>query len=141
MAKIFLFSFLFLYVNFSCHAQSYLGKTKEEIYQLMDEDFEEPSPTFTADSERPYLQLENGYETLYYYLEDNVCVKFVVVKPYSCSCLETDFNAYQENCIAIGPFEWVSKDYTKIYQMTMQDRTYSLSIVPNGSKALSSLTK
>ena len=141
MAKLLLFSFLFLYISFSCTAQSYLGKTKEEIYQLIDENFKEPSTTFTADSEQPFIQLENGYETLYYYLKNDVCVKFVVVKPYSCNCLETDFTAYQENCIAIGPFKWASKDYTKIYQMTMQDRTYSLSIEPNASKALSSLTE
>lgn len=138
MVKIFLFSFLFLYINFSCHAQSYLGKTKEEIYQLIDEDFEEASPTFTADSERPYLQLENGYETLFYYLQDEVCVEFVVVKPYSCNCLETDFNAYQENCIALSPFKWASKDYSKLYQMNLQKTTYSLSITPYTSKAVAS---
>lgn len=133
MAKIFLFSFLFLYISFNCNAQSYLGQSREEIYQLVSEDFKDVDPIFFADSERPYLQVKNGYETLFYYLEDDVCVEFVVVKPYSCNCLETDFNAYQENCIALAPFKWASKDYSKFYEMTMQDNTYSLSIVANAS--------
>jgi hypothetical protein len=139
MAKFFLLFSLAFFLSFSCVAQSYLGQTREEIYQLISEDFKDIEPTFFADSERPYLQLKNGYETLYYYLEDDICVEFVVIKPYSCNCLETDFNAYEENCIALAPFKWASKDYSKFYEMTMQDSTYSLSIVSNtSSRALSS---
>ena len=134
MRTILLLFCFFLYFNGS--AQSYLGKTREEITRLAGEDFKDAELIYTASPERPYLQLQNGYETLYYYLKNNVCVEFVVVKPYSCNCLETDFQAYQDNCIALGPFKWVSKDYSNVYQMSMQKTTYSLSITPNTSKRL-----
>lgn len=139
MRAFFLFFCLFLYFN--CDAQSYLGKSREEISRLSQKDFKDAELTFVADAERPFLLLKNGYETLYYYLQNEVCVEFVVVKPYSCNCLETDFNAYQENCIALSPFKWASKDYSKLYQMDLQKTTYSLSITPYSSKTLISHSK
>ncbi len=137
MLRFFLLSSIFLALSFHCAAQSYLGKSKEEIQQLAKQDFEDAALVSRAEAERPFLQIKNGYETLYYYLKEGVCTEFVVVKPYSCNCLETDFNAYQENCLPLSPFKWVSKDYSKIYQMSLNKTSYSLSIVPNSSRVLS----
>ena len=124
----------FLYFN--CHAHSYLGKTKKEVFNQSGIDFEDGELSYSADAEQPFIKIVHGYETLYYYFENDTCVKFKVVKPYSCNCLETDIQAYQKHCIPLGELKWISQDQSKIYEMSLMEHTYSLSIVPNSEKLL-----
>jgi hypothetical protein len=132
MARYFLI-LCFLFLSLNLHAQSYLGKNKEEIYELVKARSKKAILEYASDSldaQHPYIKVSHHYETLYYYLEDDVCVKFEVVKPYSCNCLDTDLKAYQQNCIAVGDLKWVDKEYTNIFKMTMYEKEYKLSITP-----------
>lgn len=129
MAKyIFLLSF-FLYFN--SNAQSYIGKSKKEILQLVQKDFTKDAKlSFNSNLGHPYIEVTNDYETLYYYLEEDICVRFVVWKPYSCGCLETDIKAYNENLISNGDLEWKNKEESKVYTMSLHEDNYSLRIEP-----------
>lgn len=129
MARI-LFIFL-LFVCFNGNAQSYLGKSRKEIAKLAKTDFSNPKVSFNSNSEHTYVKIINEYESLYYYLENDVCVKFVVYKPYSCNCLEADIQAYKSQLISYGDLKWVSKDNSKIYEITLYGNKYSISIVPH----------
>lgn len=125
-----LFFLLPLFFCFNGYAQSHLGKTKTELLELCRSDFPRAETIYVNEGDAAYIQVLHGYETLFYHLEDDVCVMFEVLKPYSCDCLETDIAAYKKNAIALGNLKWVSKDYKKIYQMTLQQEYYSLSIIP-----------
>lgn len=122
--------FCLLFVGFKSYAQTFLGNSKAEILASAYADFDEDKIAIkkldTADS---YIKVVNGYETLYYYLKNDVCAEFVVVKPYSCNCLQVDITAYNENCIATGDHEWVSKDRSKKYKMTLNESDYAVSVV------------
>lgn len=136
MAKyIFIFSF-FLYFN--CNAQSYLGKTRNEIKKLSKVDFQDAKITFSSNSDNTFIKIINSYETLFYYLENDVCVKFVVYKPFNCKCLNTDIMAYETNLISYGDLKWISQDYSKIYEMELFSEHYSLSIVPVHAQSITS---
>lgn len=119
---------------FNCQAQSHLGKSKTELLALTKKAFPDAKTSFYDKADSSYIEVLNGYETLYYYLKDDICVKFVVLKPYSCNCLETDIEAYRKNCIALGNLSWLSKDYKKLYQMNLRQEYYSLSIVANSAE-------
>lgn len=136
MAKYLFIFFFFLYFN--CNAQSYLGKTRKEITELAKDHFEDAKFTFNSNSEATYIKIVHDYETLYYYLENDVCVKFVVYKPFSCKCLHTDIMAYETNLISYGELMWISPDYTKIYEMELFGEDYSLTIVPVHEQSLTS---
>lgn len=129
MAKcLFLLSF-FLYFN--CNAQSYIGKSKKEILQLFKKDFSKDARlSFNSSSNQTVIEIINDYETLYYYLEEDTCVQFIVWKPYSCGCLETDVKAYNENLISNGNLEWKSKEESKLYKMTLYENNYCLRVEP-----------
>lgn len=130
MARLFFLLPLFFYFN--CHAQSHLGKSKNELLKIAEASFPRAETSYINDpDEGNFIRIINGYETIYYYFEDEVCVRFVVLKPYSCNCLETDIEAYKKNTIALGNLKWVSKDYKKLYQMKLKQEYYSLSVVPN----------
>jgi hypothetical protein len=77
------------------------------------------------------IKINHNYETLYFYLVNDVCVKFVVSKPYSCNCLATDIMAYNSNLTSIAKLKWVSKDFKKVYQTTLDKKEYTVSIVLN----------
>lgn len=129
MARLLFLLPFFLYFN--CHAQAHLGKSKNELLKITESEFPRAETSYIAEPEGAYIRVMNGYETLFYYLENDVCVRFEVLKPYSCNCLEDDIEAYKKNAIALGNLKWVSKDYKKIYQMTLKQEYYSLSILPN----------
>lgn len=138
---------LFIYCG-NLHAQSYLGKNKKEIYQLVQARSAEALLTYHPAPDGPdlaFVEVSFLYEKLYYYLEDGVCVKFEVIKPYSCNCLETDIEAYQQACIAVGDLQWINKEYTNLFKMSLYENEYKLSITPinqpKTSKLLSSDTK
>lgn len=126
-----LFFLLPLFFCFSTYAQSHLGKTKTELMEITRTTFPRAETSYVNEGDAAYIQVHNGYETLFYHLKDDVCVSFEVLKPYSCNCLETDIEAYKKNAIALGNLKWVSKDYKKIYQMTLRQEYYSLTISPN----------
>jgi hypothetical protein len=129
MAKLFFLLPLFLYFN--CHAQAHLGKNKNELIAIAKAAFPQAEINYVTENEASYIQVLNGYENLYYYLEEGICVKFVVLKPYSCNCLETDIEAYRNHCISLGNLKWLSKNQEKLYIMKLKQDSYSLTIVPN----------
>ena len=129
---------LFFFVSFTCSAQSYLGKSRKEIYKFFKTEFTDAKISFNSDSEDTYIRIINGYETLYYYMKNDVCVKFVVYKPYSCNCIETDIKAYESRLVSYGDLKWISQDYSKIYEMSLYGTNYSISVVQNTKSSLAS---
>lgn len=122
--------FCLLFAGYNNYAQTFLGNSKAEILASAYDDFAQNKIAIKdIDTTKSYIKVVNGYETLYYHLEDNVCTEFVVVKPYSCNCLEVDITAYNENCITIGDHEWISKDQSKKYKMTLNEGDYAVSVV------------
>ena len=125
-----LFILFFLVFCFNGFSQSYLGSSKSDVVKSSYEKFEQENIIIDdIGSNSSYVKIKNGYETLYYYFIDDVCVEFRVFKPYSCQCLEQDIAAYDANCIAIGDKKWVSKDRSKLYQMDLNEKDYIVSVV------------
>jgi hypothetical protein len=135
--------FLLLLISFHGNAQTFLGNSKTEILASAYENFEIDKISIKKfDEKSSYISIVNSYETLYYYLIDDICVEFLVEKPYSCNCLEVDITAYDENCIATGEKEWVSKDYLKKYKIVLNESTYAVSVVSiEDKKAIQNLQK
>lgn len=131
---------LFFFLYFNCDAQSYLGKTRKEIYKLAETDLADAKLSFNVNADGTFIKAINDYETLYYYLEDDICVRFEVYKPYTCNCLETDVQAYNMNLISDGDHKWISRDYARIYEMTLYGTNYRLSVTPNHKPAENSLS-
>ena len=124
-----IFLALFL-ASFNSFSQTFLGQSKEEITRFSFNNYDAQKMSVKkVDKSASYVKVINDYETLYYYLVDDICVEFQVVKPYTCQCLEEDIAAYDINCISIGEKEWVSKDFSKLYQLTMNESDYTVSIV------------
>ena len=122
--------FFLLCISFNIHGQTFLGNSKAEILAAAFESYGSGKISVEKfDKTSSFITVKNGYETLYYYLMNDVCVEFVVEKPYSCNCLDVDIAAYDKNCIATEENVWVSKDYSKKYQMVLNESNYSVSVV------------
>lgn len=123
---------LFLFISFSATAQSYLGKNKEEIVNLTQSEFKNIKLTFDQISkDSACIKVVNRYETLYYFLIEDVCVEFMVVKPYNCNCLEKDIYNYDKHLISLGENTWMSKDMSTNYQMIFDEKEYAVSVARN----------
>jgi len=131
MAKFIMIFFLF--IGFTGNAQTFLGKSKEDIYNKYKSETSkgvEISDEISDDS-ISIITINHDYEVLNFFMVDDVCVKFVVSKPYSCNCLSTDIMAYNAQLTPIGKMKWVSKDLSKLYELTMDKKTYSVAIALN----------
>lgn len=122
--------FLIGIIPLAGNSQSFLGETQRKIFKLSEDLFEGTKTYQKLDESFSFLKILNEYETLYYFFEDGICVEFMVSKPYSCECLDQDIEAYNTACIPVEEGKWMSKDRTRLYQMTLNKDEYTVSIVP-----------
>jgi hypothetical protein len=114
-----------LLISIAGFSQSYLGKTKKEVKEIAAKVYDEVD--VISESETSFKMNCDG-EVTEFFLMNDVCVKFNALKSYKCDCLASDIKAYNENLQSIGNMKWVSKDSSKLYEIFLNNKDYTISI-------------
>jgi hypothetical protein len=118
-------TFSALLVSVAGFSQSYLGKTTKEVKEIVSKAYDDVD--IISESETS-IKMNCDGELNELFLIDGRCVKFNAIKSYKCDCLASDIKSYNENLQAIGNMKWVSKDSSKLYEIFLNNKDYTISI-------------
>jgi hypothetical protein len=112
-------------ITINSYSQSFIGKSKEQIKEISYEVYDEVEVISETSSS---IKLKCNSEINEFFLVDRQCVKFLSTKSYECECLDTDIKTYNKALKPVGTMRWVNNDNSRLYEILLDKKSYTVSI-------------